>query len=107
LRESLGQFFHKHGVEPPQPAVETGDLALLRGLLMSSDMLTVLSAHQLHYEVATSQLAVLPFDMPGLERSIGIMTRKGAHLAPGARVLLDEMETISARWATTLAPTPR
>ncbi|XYJ08668.1 LysR family transcriptional regulator [Telluria sp. B2] len=107
LRESLGQFFHKHGVAPPQPAVETGDLALLRGLLISSDMLTVLSAHQLHYEVATSQLAVLPFDMPGLERSIGIMTRKGAHLAPGARVLLDEMETISARWATTLAPTPR
>lgn len=107
LRESLGQFFHKHGVAPPKPAVETGDLALLRGLLISSDMLTVLSAHQLHYEVATSQLAVLPFDMPGLERSIGIMTRKGAHLAPGARVLLDEMETISARWANTLAPTPR
>jgi len=107
LRESLGQFFHKHGVEPPQPAVETGDLALLRGLLISSDMLTVLSAHQLHYEVATSQLAVLPFDMPGLERSIGIMTRKGAHLAPGARVLLDEMETISARWANTLTPRGR
>lgn len=107
LRESLGQFFHKNGVEPPQPAVETGDLALLRGLLMSSDMLTVLSAHQLHYEVATSQLAVLPFDMPGLERSIGIMTRKGAHLAPGARVLLDEMETIGTRWANTLAPTTR
>jgi LysR family transcriptional regulator of gallate degradation len=36
--------------------------------------------------------------MPGLERSIGVMTRKGAHLAPGARALLDEMETISARW---------
>jgi LysR family transcriptional regulator of gallate degradation len=103
LRESLGQFFRKHGVEPPKPTVETGDLALLRGLLMSSDMLTVLSAHQLHYEVATSQLAVLPFDMPGLERSIGVMTRKGTHLAPGARVLLDEMEAISARWADAAA----
>jgi LysR family transcriptional regulator of gallate degradation len=99
LRESLGQFFHHHGAAPPQPAVETGDLALLRGLLTSSDMLTVLSAHQLHYEVATGQLAVLPFDMPGLERSIGVMTRKGAHLAPGARALLDEMDAISARWA--------
>jgi LysR family transcriptional regulator of gallate degradation len=57
---------------------------LLRGLLVSSDMLTVLSAHQLHYEVATGQLAVLPFEMPGMERSIGVMTRKGTHLAPGA-----------------------
>jgi LysR family transcriptional regulator of gallate degradation len=98
LRESLGQFFHKQGVTPPEPAVETGDLALLRGLLMSSDMLTVLSAHQLHYEIATSNLVVLPFEMPGLERSIGVMTRKGTHLAPGARVLLDEMEAISTRW---------
>jgi LysR family transcriptional regulator of gallate degradation len=98
LRESLGQFFHDQGLTPPTPTVETGDLALLRGLLTSSDMLTVLSAHQLHYEVATGQLVVLPFDMPGLERSIGIMTRKGTHLAPGARVLLDEMEAISARW---------
>ena len=98
LRESLGQFFHKNGLPAPTPTVETGDLALLRGLLMSSDMLTVLSAHQLHYEVATSQLAVLPFDMPGLERSIGVMTRKASHLAPGARALVEEMEAISARW---------
>jgi LysR family transcriptional regulator of gallate degradation len=58
----------------------------------------VLSAHQLHHEVATAQLAVLPFDMPGLERSIGVMTRKGSHLAPGARALLDEMEAIGAHW---------
>lgn len=99
LRESLGQFFHRLGAEPPKPTVETGDLALLRGLLMSSDMLTVLSAHQLHHEVAIGQLTVLPFEMPGLERSIGVMTRKGSHLAPGARALLDEMEAISARWS--------
>ncbi|MCC2973590.1 LysR family transcriptional regulator [Massilia sp. IC2-476] len=98
LRESLVQFFDKQAVPAPLPAVETGDLALLRGLLVSSDMLTVLSAHQLHYEVASGQLAVLPFEMPGMERSIGIMTRKGAHLAPGARALLEEMEAISARW---------
>ena len=100
LREFLGQFFEKEGAVPPIPAVETGDLAMLRGLLVSSDMLTVLSAHQLHYEVASSQLAVLPFDMPGMERTIGIMTRKGAHLAPGARALLEEMEAISVRWSS-------
>ena len=98
LRESLDQFFQRQGMAPPQPTVETGDLALLRGLLTSSDMLTVLSAHQLHHEVTTGQLTVLPFDMPGLERSIGVMTRKGAHLAPGARALIEAMEAISAGW---------
>jgi LysR family transcriptional regulator of gallate degradation len=98
LRESLVQFFNRQGEAPPSPAVETGDLALLRGLLVSSDMLTVLSAHQLHHEVQTGQLVVLPFEMPGMERSIGITTRKNAHLSPGAYALLAEIEAISTRW---------
>jgi LysR family transcriptional regulator of gallate degradation len=98
LRESLVQFFERHGKQPPSPAVETGDLALLRGLLVSSDMLTVLSAHQLHHEVRTGQLVVLPFEMPGMERSIGITTRKNAHLSPGAYALLAEIEAISKNW---------
>jgi LysR family transcriptional regulator of gallate degradation len=98
LRESLVQFFERHDKQAPSPAVETGDLALLRGLLVSSDMLTVLSAHQLHHEVRTGQLVVLPFDMPGMERSIGVTTRKNAHLSPGAYALLAEIEAISAHW---------
>lgn len=98
LRESLVQFFARNGAQPPAPAVETGDLALLRGLLLSSDMLTVLSAHQLHHEVRTGQLAVLPFQMPGMERRIGVTTRKGAHLSPGANALLAEIDAVSARW---------
>lgn len=98
LRESLVQFFISQGVQPPAPAVETGDLALLRGLLVSSDMLTVLSAHQLHHEVRTGQLVVLPFQMRGMERGIGVTTRKGAHLSPGAYALLAEIEAISGRW---------
>jgi LysR family transcriptional regulator of gallate degradation len=98
LRETLEQFFERQGEAVPSPAVETGDLALLRGLLVSSDMLTVLSAHQLHHEVQTGQLVVLPFEMPGMERSIGITTRKNAHLSPGAYALLAEIEAISARW---------
>jgi LysR family transcriptional regulator of gallate degradation len=98
LRSSLEQFFQRADQEPPVPAVETGDLALLRGLLVASDMLTVLSAHQLHHEVATSQLVVLPFAMPSMERSIGAITRKGAHLSPGARALLAEIDQACARW---------
>jgi LysR family transcriptional regulator of gallate degradation len=91
LRMALEQFFNDHGRKPPQPAVETGDLALLRGLLVSSDMLTMLSAHQLHYEIATGQLTVLPFPMHGMERQIGVTTRAGAYLSPGANALLAEL----------------
>jgi LysR family transcriptional regulator, regulator for genes of the gallate degradation pathway len=94
LRESLEQFFLAQGSTPPSPAVETGDLALLRGLLISSNMLTVLSAHQLHHEIASGQLVALPFDMPGMQRKIGTTLRKGAQLSPGANALLAEIEMI-------------
>lgn len=96
LRMALEHFYNEHGQPPPQPAVETGDLALLRGLLLSSDMLTVLSPHQLHYEIETGQLAVLQLQMPGLERQIGVTTREGAHLSPGARALLAELHSAAA-----------
>lgn len=99
LRELLVRFYERQGVEPPAPAVETGDLALLRGLLLASDMLTVLSAHQLHHEVRTGQLVVLPFEMPGMERNIGVTTRRGAHLSPGARALLAEIDRIGAAFS--------
>ncbi len=98
LRMSLEQFFQDHGRKPPQPAAETGDLALLRGLLVSSDMITVLSAHQLHYEIATGQLTVLRFPMYGLERQIGATTRSGAYLSPGANALLAELKSVAENW---------
>jgi len=96
LRVSLEQFFQRQGIEPPAPAVETGDLALLRGLLLSSDMLTVLSPHQLHYEIETGQLAVLRFPMQGMARQIGVTSRAGAHLSPGANALLDELRAVAS-----------
>lgn len=99
LRELFEQFFRVRGARPPEPAVETGDLALMRGLLVDSDMLTVLSAHQLHYEIETGQLVVLPFEMAGMERNIGVTTRRGAYLSPGARALLEEIERVAAVWA--------
>lgn len=98
LRVLMEQFFEQHGISCPEPAAETGDLALLRGLLVSSDMLTVLSAHQLHHEIETGQLTVLPFNTAGMERCIGITTRRGAHLSPGARVLIAEIDHICERW---------
>jgi len=99
LRELLEQFFHAQGMTPPWPAVETGDLALLRGLLISSDMLTVLSAHQLRHEINSGQLIALPFKMPGMGRSIGTMLRKGAQLSPGAKALLTEIDIVGASLA--------
>jgi LysR family transcriptional regulator of gallate degradation len=90
-RELLERFFHHEGQSAPEPAVETGDLALLRGLLLQSDMLTAISAHQLHYEIEAGTLVVLDFPLASTERRIGITQRAGALAAPCALALMEEI----------------
>jgi len=95
LRETLGKFFASHGEPAPVPAVETGDQALVRGMLVTGGMLTVLSAHQLQYEVEAGQLCMLPVPLEGLGRRIGITTRRGAQLPASVWALLDEIRKAS------------
>jgi LysR family transcriptional regulator of gallate degradation len=95
LRGQLNDFFLRKGQPPLVPSVETADLALLRGLLLHSDMLTALSAHQLHYEFEAGALAALDFPLDGMQRQIGVTTRTGAQLSPGARELLDEVARVA------------
>lgn len=98
LRRGLDGFFAAHDRPPPQPLVETGDLALLRGLLLRTDMITVLSAHQLHYEIEAGWLRELPLPMRDMSRSIGITTRAGARLSPGADALIEALRQASRAW---------
>jgi LysR family transcriptional regulator of gallate degradation len=49
----------RHGPAAAQPLVETGDLALVRGLLLQGDMVTALSAHQLRHEIDAGWLREL------------------------------------------------
>ena len=96
-RELLVRCFAAARQAPPQPAVETGDLAVLRGLLMESDMLTAISAHQLRYEIRDGSLVVLDFPLEQTRREIGLTLRLGAYPAPGARALMDEIRRVVAR----------
>ncbi|GLC90715.1 transcriptional regulator [Cupriavidus sp. TA19] len=98
LREALDGFFTRHGGPLPEPLVETGDLALLRGLLLRGEMITALSAHQLQYEFDQSSLTELNLPMPGMRRVIGMTTRAGARLSPGADALLAELRACSTAW---------
>jgi LysR family transcriptional regulator of gallate degradation len=95
LRDQLNDFFRRKGQPLLVPSVETADLALLRGLLLHSDMLTALSVHQLHYEFEAGGLTTLDFPLEGMQREIGVTTRTGAQLSPGASALLDEISRLA------------
>ncbi|WP_117194727.1 LysR substrate-binding domain-containing protein [Rhizobium terrae] len=59
-----------------QGTVETGSLTTLRGLLMQSDRLALLSRHQLRHELKAGFLTLLNYEIPGKPLSIGITTRR-------------------------------
>lgn len=81
--------FKRMKVKPPMPTVETADLAVIRGLLLGTDMVAALSAQQLHYEVQSGQLAVLDVRLHNTRRDIGLTMRAAGTPSPAARALID------------------
>jgi LysR family transcriptional regulator, regulator for genes of the gallate degradation pathway len=73
----------------PVSIVESSSLILVRGLLLDSDRLTLISAHQIRHEHLSGQLVVLPFDMAGTERAIGFTTRRDWRPTPTQNLFLD------------------
>lgn len=90
-RELLAHAFANMGLGEPKPLVETGDLALLRGLLLQSDIITAISPQQLSYEIGNGSLAVLDFELDIPSREIGITVRKNSIPSPVARLMCDEI----------------
>lgn len=81
--------FRRMKVKPPMPTVETADLAVIRGLLLGTDMVAVLSGQQLHYEVQSGQLAMLDVQLHNTRRDIGLTMRAAGTPSPAARALID------------------
>ncbi|WP_213302285.1 LysR family transcriptional regulator [Paraburkholderia sacchari] len=102
-RRLFETLFRRAKIKPPMPTVETADLAIIRGLLLHTDMIAVLSAQQLHYECASGMLAVLDVPMRDTTRDIGLTTRTGSPPSPAAHELINAIRLVS----TEIARTPR
>ncbi|MGD8106083.1 LysR family transcriptional regulator [Pantoea sp. FN0302] len=87
-RHLLDRAFKALGMPAPQPVVESGDLAIVRGLLLHSDMVAAVSSHQLEYELRAKTLVPLKLNLPDTRREIGLTFRQGALHSPAARALL-------------------
>lgn len=87
-RLMLDAAFTALGVEAPRPVVETGDLAMVRGLLLHSDMLAAVSKSQLAWELEAGVLTALPVALPQTRRDIGLTFRAGSLPSPATEALL-------------------
>jgi LysR family transcriptional regulator of gallate degradation len=87
-RDLLLEFFIHIGISSPPPVVETGDLAILRGVLLNSDMLAAVSTHQLQYEINSKDLVPVPLVLNHTSRPIGLTYRAAALQSPAAHALM-------------------
>jgi LysR family transcriptional regulator of gallate degradation len=81
----------QRGLPQPDVVVETSDLAVMRGVLVNSDLLTAISPRQLSYELRAGLLKVLPFPLPDTRREIGVTQRSDSVASPGAKILIEEI----------------
>ena len=95
-RQLLDDFFTHISIALPSPVVETADLAILRGVLLRSDMLAAVSAHQLEHEMASGDLMRLPLPLSHTTRPIGLISRSGALQSPAAQALMDKIREVVA-----------
>lgn len=76
------------GVVPPPSSVETADLAVIRQLLLASDLIGLVSHRQMRFELQSGLLIELDTPLPPLTRDVGLIVRKHAMLSPAARAML-------------------
>jgi DNA-binding transcriptional LysR family regulator len=82
------------GTPPPVP-VECGSVMVIRGLVMQSDLLTLLSPDQIAVELETSMLVRIDLDLPGSIRTIGLSTRHGWRPTRAQQRLIDLLHRAS------------
>lgn len=89
LRSQWQAMFAGAGIEFPPVPVESGSVMVIRGLLLESDFLTLLSVDQVGVEIEAGlliQIAELPV---GLGRTIGVTTRADWRLTAPQIDLID------------------
>lgn len=77
LRSHFNNLFSQAGVDPPQTPIECNSLAASRALLLESDRIMLLSAHQIYYELRAGLLVALPHPAGRVVRPIGFTFREG------------------------------
>ncbi len=93
-RQLFDRFLELHGSAEPRQIVETGSLSMTRSLLMESDRLALLSAHQVQLDQGAGLLTTLPIRLEHTFRPIGITRRAHNTPSPAAQVFMTALRDL-------------
>jgi LysR family transcriptional regulator, regulator for genes of the gallate degradation pathway len=79
------------GAEEPENIIEASSLMLIRGLILGSDALTMISAHQIGHEQQSGQMVPVAVDTSGTSRPIGLTLRRDWHPTAAQSKFLDDL----------------
>ena len=96
-RHLFDQYLARHGAPVPSQIVETSSISTIRGLLLESDRVALLSRHQAFYDEQAGLLVALPIRLEGTWRPIGITTRAHTTPSPAARLFIDCLRRLAAK----------
>lgn len=94
-RHLFEQWVKQHTPEPLREVVETSSLSTIRGLLLESDRLALLSRHQVYHDERAGLLHTLPLALQGTTRPIGITQRAHTTPSPAARIFIETLRAMA------------
>mgnify|MGYP001113802912 CR=1 FL=1 len=94
-RQLFDDTLRKHKMQTPEQAVQTSSQSMIRGLLLDSDRVALLSEHQIYYDRKADLLEVLPVELEETYRPIGITLRAQTQPSPAATLFLDELRLVA------------
>ena len=83
--------FTEAGMKVPEFLVETSSQILIRSLLLGSDRLTMISAHQIQHELEMGVLSTLPYELENAHRFIGMTVRSSWKPTDSQRLFLETL----------------
>ena len=95
LLDRWQQLFDKAGMERPIAPIQCGSVALIRGVLVRSNFLTLLSPDQVRAEIEAGQLIEIRSDAPDTARTIGAITRRDFYPTKLQRLFLEELRAVA------------
>lgn len=98
-RDRFEDLFRGARYSRPAGLVESSSLVLIRALLLDSDRLTLISAHQIRLEAQQDLLTTLPFDLRDTHRPIGLTTRQNWRPTATQKLFLDLLRAAESNYS--------
>ncbi|TZG29207.1 LysR family transcriptional regulator [Sphingomonas montanisoli] len=95
LLEKWQEMFDQAGKPRPTAPIQCGSVELIRGMLMRSDFLTMLSTDQVATEIEAGALRRIDSIVPDTMRRIGIITRREWHPTPLQDLFISTLKTVA------------